>query len=263
MGSAPARLVFPNIPEAEAMITSFGKHAAGFALGYMINEGMNKEFIWKFLEKFCDPSLVHQASDCVFDVKTRTIVTPDELLEESGSCALEEQSWFLDILKLEEEKSKPKKGYANEKVMFNFGAEQSVKTMHEKNDVHFDLSEDSDGDGASLSSVQKAGRKKKHQAEEKRLDSREVETVNDDDEERFEYEEEGLQEGLEGENLPDGKQSGYTPRSVLERLGDNDVDMVSTGSDASSVEDSSILENKTPAGEAGSQTQSNGAGESG
>jgi hypothetical protein len=95
------------------------------------------------------------------------------------------------------------------------------------------------------------------------LDSREVETVNDNDEERFEYEDEGLQEGLEGKNLPDSEQSGYTPRSGLERLGDEDVDMASTGSDASSVEDSNILKNKAPASEAGSQTPSAEAGKSG
>jgi hypothetical protein len=206
MGGAPALLVFPNIPEAEMLVTSFGKHVAGYALGYMINEGMEKGFIWEFLEKFCDPTLVHQATDCVFEAKTRTIVTPEELMEDSGAGGLEEQSWFLDILKLEEEKSKPKKGYANEKVMFNFGAEQSVKTMHERNDVHVNLTadslsgseEDSKGDGASLSSVQKAGLKKKHQAEEKRLDSREVETVNDEEDDEFQYKETGLQEEFDG-----------------------------------------------------------------
>jgi hypothetical protein len=270
MGGAPALFVFPNIPEAEALVTSFGKHAAGFALGYMLNEGMDKTFIWQFLEKFCDPALVHQADDCVFDTKTRTILTPDELAEESGAGALEEQSWYLDILKLEEEKGKPKRGYANEKVMFNFGAEQSVKTMHEKNDVNHMGANDStvgsgdgeDGDGASLSTVQKAGLKKKHLEEEKGLDSREVETIGDDEEEKFVYDEEGLQAESETEVFPEDKQSGHTPKSGKDRLSDEDVDMASTGSSESGDEETNLLE-KAPASEAGSQTPSNEAGGSG
>jgi hypothetical protein len=271
MGGAPALLVFPNIPEAEALITSFGKHSAGFALGYMLNEGMDKVFIWQFLEKFCDPALVHQAADCVFDTKTRTILTPDELAEDSGAGALEEQSWFMDILKLEEEKGKPKRGYANEKVMFNFGADQSVKTMHEKNDVNHNIEDDSsagsedgeDGDGASLSTVQKAGLKKKHLAEEKGLDSREVETVEDDDEEKeFVFENDGLQEEFETDEIPEDKQSGYTPKSGLDRLSDEDDDMAFTETNEFSAEETNPLE-KAPASEAGSQTLSNGAGASG
>lgn len=278
MGGAPALMVFPNIPEAEAMITSFGKHTAGYALGYMKDAGLEEGFIWEFMEKFCDPSLVHTATDCIFDTKTKTVSTPDEIAEESGAGALEEQSWFIDILKLEEEKSKPKKGrYANEKVMFKFGEEQSLKTMHKKNEVDLsdEVSEGSeveavaeDGDGASsarggvsLSSVQKAGQKKKHLAEEKRLDSREVQTVAS--EEEFEYEEDRLQADFDGEHAPGDEQSGYTPASGKVRPNDEDADMASAGSDESSVEDYTNLVNKAPASDAGSHAPSNGAGESG
>jgi hypothetical protein len=281
MGGAPALVVFPNIPEAEAMITSFGKHTAGYALGYMLDAGMEEQFIWQFLEKFCDPSLVRTATGCVFDPKTKTITTPDELAEEEGAGALEEQSWFLDILKLEEEKANPKKkGYANEKVMFKFGEEQSLKTMHERNDVDVDLTKDADGeevaedsDGASsaggsvsLSSVQKAGLKKKHLAEERFLDSREVQTVesNDgEDGEEFLYDEDRLQAELGGEKFPNDMQSGYTPKSGLDRLGSEDVDMASAGSSDSSVEVSNNLGNKAPASDAGSQTPTDAAGRSG
>jgi hypothetical protein len=262
-------------------LTSFGKHTAGYALGYMRDAGLEESFIWDFMQKFCDPSLVHTAADCVFDSKSKTVSTPEELAEEEGAGALEEQSWFLDILKLEEEKSKPKKkGYANEKVMFKFGEDQSLKTMHEKNDhavedsvgsVEKDGAEEGDGASSaggsvSLSSVQKAGLKKKHLAEERRLDSREVQTLNSDGEvidEEFIYDEDGLQAEFEGEQSPGDKQSGYTPKSGLDRLDDEDADMASTGSDESGVEGTDTLANKATASDAVSHAPSDGAGRSG
>ncbi|KAL7489765.1 hypothetical protein ACHAW6_015486, partial [Cyclotella cf. meneghiniana] len=144
----------------------------GFSVGHFGLAGFNSDLIYKFIEQYVNPLLVHTAEQCQWDEKRMTVLTPKEIDEDVGAGDLEEQSWFIDILQMEKDEKKKKKagGYANEKALYEFNEEHMLKMMHEKNEV---LDEGEEEEVASLSSKQNRIKKKKHLKEEKGLNSQE------------------------------------------------------------------------------------------
>ena len=272
-GSSVAQLVYPNTKEAESAINNMMKHAGGYLLNVLRDQGVEEEFIWQLLKTYVEPPLVHTAEECSWDSEEKILLTREE--QEEDKDDLEQQSWFLDIAEVQEEKKKAsgKNGYAEKKALFNLDGENSLKTMHEKNDY-----EDVEVEEASLSSKQKEMRKKKHLAEEERLNSENVSTVGDEVEVEYSDNEEeevvimdddvemkdadGLQEEADDATSGEGQQLGDTPISGKVRFSDKD-DGASTGSD----EDSGI-EDVTPkaggtASDAGDHQSSRGTGSQG
>eukprot|EP00956_Cyclotella_meneghiniana_P018347 scaffold30523_cov37-Cyclotella_meneghiniana.AAC.4 len=214
-GSSCAQLVYPNCLEAEASVNAMMKHAAGYTLNVMRDNGVDEDFIWAFLNKFFEPPLVHSAEDCVWDAKDKCLTTPEELADDGED--LEKQSWFIDIVgKKELNKGGDRKAYAQKKAMFNLDGEHSLKTMHEKNDV-IDLEDEEEAaGGAGKDDVSELG-------------DEEVEVVEVADGE------ESLQEDGNGdETTPGAEQSGRTPVSDRARFSEREADDASAGSSESS-----------------------------
>eukprot|EP00956_Cyclotella_meneghiniana_P036472 scaffold126145_cov44-Cyclotella_meneghiniana.AAC.2 len=208
-GSSYVQVVYPNCREAEASVTAMMKHPAGYTLNVWKDCGVDEDFIWVFLNKFFEPPLVHSAEDCKWDAVNKCLTTPDELDDDGEE--LEKQSWFIDVVgKQESTRGGDKKAYAQKKAMFNLDGENSLKTMHEKNDV-VDLASDVE-------------------------EEREVSDLGDDSGNNGVEEEEALQEdGTVDEDNPDAKQSGHTPESVGARFSAREEDDdASAGSEDSS-----------------------------
>ena len=91
-------MVYPNIPEGEKLITGLAKQIAAFAIGHLSNQKVDPKFLKDFLRTFVDPQLIHEAHMCEWDSDTQTLLTPDELAENSASTALEEQGWWKDVV---------------------------------------------------------------------------------------------------------------------------------------------------------------------
>ena len=253
--SSSIYLVYPNTKEAECAINNLTKHGAGYSLFLLRAAGVAEDFIWKYLSEFYEAPLVHTAELCKWDEKSKTLLTPEE--QEEDAADLESNSWFIDIIEKQDEKksSGKKNGYAQKKALFDLDGEQSVKTMHEANDV-VEIDDDEDEEEAeetgSLSSTQKAMQKKKHQKEEENLNSENVETVADE-EEQYAYsdvedgdeemaDQDGLQKEAGEEEDSTSKQSGNTPTSVGVRFPDNDAKMTSADHEESGHEEGTATE---------------------
>jgi hypothetical protein len=273
-GSSVIQLVYPNTREAEALVNGMMKHAGGFILNIMRDQGVDEQFIWKFLKTFVEPPLLHTATECKWDSEDKHLTTPEELEDDSGD--LEQQAWFLDIVEMVEDKktAAKKNGYAEKKALFDLDVANSVKTMHQKNDVaemEIDDMEDEEEEAESavespMSDKQKEMQKKKHMAEEKRLNSEDVTTIGDDDDDvvysDVEEGEETLQEEVNGTESASGKQTGDTPESGRVRfsLGDDEA---STGTNVSSGVESMTQHACSTASDAVNKSSTNETGEEG
>jgi hypothetical protein len=166
VGGGETHLVFPNTPEAEALVNGFVKHAGGFSLNYLKDIGVDERVVVDFVTEFIDPALAHSAEQCVWDSASKTIKTADEHADEAGMVELEKNSWFIDIMSKTQEKEDTKRGkYASAANLFDLDA-QSTKTMHAKNDI-VELDGDGEGDD-SLASTLKAKRKETEKTVEQR-----------------------------------------------------------------------------------------------
>jgi hypothetical protein len=135
VGGGETHIVFPNTPEAEALVNGLGKHAGGFSLHYLQDLGVDERVIEDFISEFIDPALVHTAEQCVWDSTAKSIKTAEEHADDTGMVELEKSSRFIDILAKSQVKEDTKRGkYASVANLFDLDA-QSTKTMHEKNDV--------------------------------------------------------------------------------------------------------------------------------
>ena len=237
-GSSSAQLVYPNCREAEASVNAMAKHSAGFTLNILRDSGVDEDFISEFLSKFFEPPFVHSASDCKWDQKDKVLLTPEEL-EDDGED-LEKQSWFIDIVEKQDERKSGKKSYAEKKAMFNLDGENSLKTMHEKNDVvEVEEVEEDEDDEVEI------------------VDPPEVEPDGDTVMGGWE----SLQEEIDGDNAsPGNQQSGHTPGSGSVRFSETRAD---DDASAGSVASSGIMDNPMTRGTASDAVESPSAPETG
>ena len=100
-------------------------------------------------------------------------------------------SWFIDIVEKQDDRRSGKKGYAEKRAMFNLDGENSLKTMHERNDgVTEEVIEIDDSEGGNV------------------ID------LNSEVEDEIMKDADSLQEEAEGDkDTPVGQQSGHTPGS--------------------------------------------------
>jgi hypothetical protein len=141
----PVSLVYPNTPEGEKLITGLAKHISAFVNGHWSDQQIDSAFTRDFNLKFIDPQIVHGAEACVWNSSTQTLLTPEELDEETNVVEMEEQGWWKDVVEQYEHKhSQGKRSYASKHALFDLDGTQSIKTMHESNDnASTDLSQDS------------------------------------------------------------------------------------------------------------------------
>ena len=128
-------LIYPNTPEGEKLITGLAKQIAAFSMGHLTDLKVEDSFIQNYLKTFVDPQLIHEASQCEWDSKTQTLLTPSEMADNSATMDLEEQGWWRDVVvQYETKKGLGKRSYAAPQALFDLDGTQSVKTMHEAND---------------------------------------------------------------------------------------------------------------------------------
>ena len=240
-GSSSVQLVYPNCKEAEAAVNAMTKHSAAYTMFTFRENGIDEEFIMNFLTKFFEPPFVHSASDCRWDSKDKVLLTPED--QEDDGIELEHQSWFIDIVeKHEERKSNSGRGYAEKKAMFNLDGENSLKTMHERNDgVTEEVIEIDDSEGENV------------------ID------LNSEVEDEIMKDVDSLQEEADGEkDTPVGQQSGHTPGSGSVRFSvRRDDDEASASSDESSAIVENPMNNQGTASDAGQSHTSPETGVSG
>ena len=63
-------VVVPNAPEAKPMAEMMDKNVVAYLKFYLIQEGMGKKFVNDLLSETCDPTLLHAAVKCRWDLKT-------------------------------------------------------------------------------------------------------------------------------------------------------------------------------------------------
>lgn len=139
-------LVYPNTPEAEALIINLVKNPATFLENYLPEIGVESGFIKAVIDRFLDPALVHEAANCKWSSETSTLLTPEEIEAEEEGEKLEQQSWYFDVVKQMEELTQNNggrraKNYASAAALYDLDGERWIKMMHEKNDGVINLDE--------------------------------------------------------------------------------------------------------------------------
>ena len=97
----------------------------------------------------CDPTLVKEIPDCVWDSATQTLVTPREKKEDADIDDLEAVTWYKGAFDLRGlgKAMKPAANKAPE-ALFDLDAEQSITTIHNHHLVPtFNLDDDDDSEG--------------------------------------------------------------------------------------------------------------------
>jgi hypothetical protein len=257
------QLVYPNRPEAEAMILSMAKNPAFFLQNFLTDMGVHPEFVTEVVNTYCDPAMIHEGASCKWFEDTSTLLTEEELEEEEEGGALGNQEWFVDVVKQFEELSKKdgagkkNKNYAAAEALYDLDAERSVKTMHEKHDGVTNLEEMEEMEVEEVDGATAGG------GDGETVGAEDGETAGVDGG-AMDSDEEELQEGLGEESMsPGSQQSGYSPGRGSVRFDDNgDHGAGGVNDDDNSVE-SVTARNTATASAAGNDRSSSGAGREG
>jgi hypothetical protein len=235
-------LVYPNTPAAESLVLNMTKNPAFFLKNYLVDMGVEENFVDELVATYCDPSLIHEGEGCEWIGETCTVLTWEELQDQDDSNKLEGQEWFVDVVKQYQELTKQEnsgrksKNYAAAAALYDLDAQRSVGTMHEKHDgiENRDEMEEKSVEGEVME-VDEDGNVMNDGGSE---DGKEGELGGED-------EDLGLQDGFDGEDASINQQSGYSPKRGSVRFNDGNGDGANAGND-----DSSSIEDVTPDDEA-------------
>ena len=78
MPMAPVEVVHPNCEEAETILLNMEKNVVAYLQHFLVEEGMDSNFVDTLLREACDPSLFHTAGECEWESKTKTLITPED-----------------------------------------------------------------------------------------------------------------------------------------------------------------------------------------
>jgi hypothetical protein len=137
MPMSHVEVVHPNCEEGEMILLNMEKNVVAYLQHYLVEEGMDKEFVHDLLKKSCDPSLFHTADQCEWDAKTRQLLMPEEKAKE-GEKDMKKAEWykndFDDFLSSvgKRDKKGGKKQYADPENIYKLDDERSVDTVHVK-----------------------------------------------------------------------------------------------------------------------------------
>ncbi len=125
--------VHPALEEAETMIAKMNRHLLAFVYNYLMDKGLNKEFVINLVKNSCCPMLVMEILNCKWDGKLMIVDTSDDKSNKELYVKLELACWFKDELGLTK-KGEKKKGYLKPELLYNLDGDCSIKTLHEHND---------------------------------------------------------------------------------------------------------------------------------
>jgi len=120
----------------------FNKHARGFLFHYLRGQGFPLEFVKDLLQASLQPALLHEAANCTWDPKTGELSTPSDEEDSRLAQELENQPFFRDVVgemlaAADAKTAGGKSAYAAAGMLFNLDGEQSIKTVHGKNDKNY------------------------------------------------------------------------------------------------------------------------------
>ena len=148
----PVLAIIPACEEAECLVQMMNKQVAAFLFYFLKDASPPEKFLLNLLNETCDPTLVKEIPDCVWDSETQTLVTPQEKKQDTDIDDLEAAAWYKGAFDLWEP-GKVMKPAANKapKALFDLDAEQSIKTIHNRHLTPiFKLDdEDDDSEGSS------------------------------------------------------------------------------------------------------------------
>jgi hypothetical protein len=122
--------VIPNCEEAEAMVGMMNKNLGVYSYHYLTSVAkMDKDFVMRLVKQSIDPSLLHAMDDCTWDVKTRSLTTPEDKEREEEKEA-QAAAWYKDVFA--EKTTTGKKKYANKAFIPNVDDDHSVHTLHKR-----------------------------------------------------------------------------------------------------------------------------------
>ncbi len=125
--------VVPNTKEAESMVGSLNRQVAAFIKHYLLYRGLPRDFVTRLIVASCCPTLVGEINTVRWDEENLELITTEDAEEEERLSAFEKADWFMDLERLQVSPKK-KKHFTAPEALFNLDEEQSVKTLHAKND---------------------------------------------------------------------------------------------------------------------------------
>jgi hypothetical protein len=90
--TSPVEAVYPALEEAETMIAKMNRHLPEFVYNYLMDKGLNEEFVINLVKNNCCPRLVIEILNCKWDGDIMTVVTPDDNNNEEIYSKLEAAS---------------------------------------------------------------------------------------------------------------------------------------------------------------------------
>jgi hypothetical protein len=125
--------VIPNTPEAKMKAKCINHQVAAWCINYWkeINPGRNSFFQKQASKAFCQV-LLHEVSNCTWDLTTQMVTSPHAQSEMAVVAEFENQVWVQDILQVTSN-STTEKAYVNPNVAFPFQDDFSVGTIHGTN----------------------------------------------------------------------------------------------------------------------------------
>ena len=132
-------IVIPNTPEAEIMVKMMNKHLPAYLTFYLAKVGLDKEFVRRLLARACCPMLMHEIGDCEWNEEKKELTTKKEKEDQEDSEDIESAAWYCDDVgdHMLDKKKKSKRQYAAPESLYDLDGEQSVKTIHERNDSRY------------------------------------------------------------------------------------------------------------------------------
>jgi hypothetical protein len=125
--------VVPNTKEADSMLGSLNRQMPAYIKHYLLYRGLPRDFVTRLIVASCCPTLVGEINTVRWDERNLELITMEDAEEEARLSAFEKADWFMDLESLQVS-SKKKKHFTAPEALFNLDEEQSVKTLHAKND---------------------------------------------------------------------------------------------------------------------------------
>jgi hypothetical protein len=127
----PVLAIIPACEEAERLVQMMNKQVAAFLFYFLKDASVPEKFLLDLLNWTCDPTLVKEIPDCVWDSATQTLTTFQEKKEDTDIDDLEAATWYKGAFDLRGlgKAMKPAANKAPE-ALFDLDAEQSIPTIH-------------------------------------------------------------------------------------------------------------------------------------
>ncbi len=127
-------VVIPNTEETEAMLGEVNRNTPAFLKFYLMGLGFDEDFVIRLIKAACCPIKMGEMAGITWDAKKMELILPEDTKAKESLADFEKQEWYFNLTKLRSPK-KNKSNYTAPEALFNLDADQSVTTLHAKNDA--------------------------------------------------------------------------------------------------------------------------------